>query len=173
MKEMRINTRLLALAITLGATAWIMKTVFPGIPLSFVIPGSKIDLGWTPLILAAVWLGPIGGIIAGCFMSLVPIPTLFMTGFLWTPWTAAITGYLAKNVGWGWKASFIFPILHVLIGTAIFTWIIPVFSFFAWQLVIPAILIAEYSSAIAAALIARYIENKHPVLLTTIKQDGK
>jgi hypothetical protein len=170
---MKINTRLLALAITLGATAWIIKTVFPGIPLSFVIPGSKIDLGWMPLILAAVWLGPIGGIIAGCFMSLVPIPTLFMTGFLWTPWTAAATGYLAKNLGWGWKASLIFPILHVPIGTAIFTWIIPVFSFFTWQLVMPAILIAEYSSAIAAALIARYIEKKHPVLLTTIKQDSK
>ena len=168
----RIGTKRLALAIVLGAASWAIKTTMPGIPLAFAIPGSKIDLGWTPVILAAIWLGPMGGIIGGCLMSLAPIPTLFITGFLWTPWTLGLTGYLARNRGWGWKAALIFPLLHVPRGSAIFTWIIPIFSFFAWQLVMPAILVGEYTSAIVAALLARYIEKNRPDIISMIRQNN-
>lgn len=169
----RIGTRKLALAIVLGAASWAIKTVVPGIPLGFAIPGSKIDLGWVPVILATIWLGTIGGVIGGSLMSLVPIPTLFITGFLWTPWTLGLTGYLAKNRVWGWKAALIFPLLHVPIGSAIFTWVIPIFSFFAWQIVMPAILIGEYTSAIVAALLGRYIEKRRPDILSMIRQTSK
>jgi len=169
----KLNTKQLALATVLGAASWAIKTAPTGIPLSFAIPGAKIDFGWAPAILAAVWIGPMGGVITGFFMSLVPIPTLFLTGFLWTPWTLAITGYLAQNRRWGWKATLIHPLLHVPIGAAIFTWILPIFSFFAWQIVLPAILFGEYTSAIAAAILARYFEKRRPEALSAIMQESK
>lgn len=156
--KIKINARQLALAAILGAATWVIKSAIPGIPLDFAIPGAKIDLGWAPAVLAPILLGIEGGLVTGFFMSLVPIPTLFLTGFLWTPWTLAATGYLAINRGWGWKASLVFPLLHVPIGCAIFTWVIPVFSFFAWQVVMPAIFVAEYTGSIAAAIVARYLQ---------------
>jgi len=125
-----------------------------------------------PVILAAIWTGTIGGIIAGSLMSLVPIPTLFMAGFLWTPWTLAVTGYLAQDRGWGWKASLVFPLLHVPIGCAIFTWVVPIFTFFVWQVVMPTIFISEYTGAVTAAALAHYVENKHPDILSLIKQES-
>jgi len=170
--SMKIPTRKLALATILGAAAWAVKAVMPGIPLSFAIPGAKIDFGWAPVVLAAIWTGTIGGIIAGSLMSLVPIPTLFMTGFLWTPWTLAVTGYLAQDRGWGWKASLVFPLLHVPIGCAIFTWVVPIFTFFVWQVVMPTIFISEYTGAVTAAALAHYVENKHPDILSLIKQES-
>ncbi|UCH02814.1 MAG: hypothetical protein JSV20_03230, partial [Candidatus Bathyarchaeota archaeon] len=148
---MEINTKELVLATILGAIAWVIKVTMPGIPLDFAIPGAKIDLGWTPAILAAIWLGVKGGLITGVFMSLVPIPTLFLTGLLFTPWPLAVTGYLARTRGWDWKAALIFPLLHVPFGVAIYTWIIPVFTFFVWSTVLPAILLTEYVSALAAS----------------------
>jgi len=108
-------------------------------------------------------LGMKGGLVTGFFMSLVPIPTLFLTGFLWTPWTLAAIGFLAANRGWGWKASLVFPLLHVPIGAAIFTWVLPIFSFFAWQVVMPAIFVSEYSGAIVAAIVARQIQGENNV----------
>lgn len=152
---MDIDTRGLTLAIILGATSWSIKTVLPGIPVDFAIPGAKVDLGWAPAILAAIWVGVKGGIITGSFLSLTPIPTLYITGFLWTPWVLAAIGYLANQSKWHWKAALVFPLLHVPIGVAIFTWILPVFTFFNWTLVVPATLLTEYTSSIVAAIVAR------------------
>jgi hypothetical protein len=168
-----IGTRTLALAIVLGAAGWAMKLIMPGIPIDFALPGSKIDLAWVPVILATVWIGVIGGVIAGSIMSLAPVPTLFIIGFLWTPWTLGFTGYLAKNRGWGWKASLIFPLLHVPIGVAIFTWIIPIFRIPVWPMVMPPIFILEYVNVIVAALLARYVEKRRPDILSMIKQTRK
>jgi len=47
--------------------------------------------------------------------------------------------------------------------------VIPIFSFFAWQVVMPAILMGEYTSAVVAALLARYIQNKRPDILSMIQ----
>ncbi len=84
------------------------------------------------------------------------VPSLFLVGLLWTPWTLAATGYLAVNRGWGWKASLVFPLLHIPIGVVVNELIFP--AAVVWLVAVPAILITEYTGSIVAAILARYIQ---------------
>lgn len=155
--KIKINTKQLALAAILGAATWAIKTVFPGVPLDFAIQGAKIDFGWAPAVLAAVLIGINGGLVTGFCISLVPtVPSLFLVGLLWTPWTLAATGYLAVNRGWGWKASLVFPLLHIPIGVVVNELIFP--AAVVWLVAVPAILVTEYAGSIVAAVLARYIQ---------------